>query len=46
MRLPLVVVALVEYRHVLVLGCCNYGSDIEPERMRTLLRDTVDGIAG
>ncbi len=45
-RLPLVVVALVEYRHVLVLGCCNYGSDIEPERMRALLRDTVDGIAG
>lgn len=43
-RLPLVVVALVEYRQVLVLGCSNYGSDIAPELMQGLLRDTVDGI--
>jgi|GEM_PF-2819480 len=43
-RKPLIVVAVIEYRGVLVLSCCHYISDTPAADMERLLRDTVDGI--
>jgi NRPS condensation-like uncharacterized protein len=44
-RKPVIVVAVMEYRGVLMLSACHYTSDSPAEDMERLLRDTVGNIA-